>query len=296
MTHHDLHLDPHDLGLQNDLRQISRRLAERRRLLQYMVGGGALLLAGCTDDGSDSSADSGDSSGSGSSSGGSGSGSTSSCEAHPQETAGPYPSDGSNSVNGSISNVLLTSGVVRSDIRSSVGISSSTAPGVPLQLDITVVDSTASCAPLTDWAIYLWHCTRDGGYSLYSSGITGENFLRGVQVTDSSGKVSFTTIFPGCYDGRYPHMHFELYRSLGAATSYANKVLTSQIAMPSNICQAVYASATGYSSSASNFARVSLGSDGIFGDNTAAQVAAQTPTLSGSADQGFTGSLVIGVG
>ena len=67
--------------------------------------------------------------------------------------------------------------------------------------------------------MYLWHCTADGNYSLYSSGITNQNYLRGVQVSDASGLVSFTSIFPGCYSGRWPHIHFEVYRSLALATS-----------------------------------------------------------------------------
>lgn len=60
--------------------------------------------------------------------------------------------------------------------------------------------------------------TANSNYSLYSSGITKQNFLRGVQVSDASGLVSFTTIFPGCYWGRWPHIHFEVYRSLALAT------------------------------------------------------------------------------
>lgn len=45
----------------------------------------------------------------------------------PDETAGPYPGDGSNGAN-----VLTESGVVRSDIRSSFGTGRATAEGVPM--------------------------------------------------------------------------------------------------------------------------------------------------------------------
>ncbi len=304
MNEHD---HEHDLGLGHDLRVISRRLAERRRLLGYMVGGGAMaLLAGCGGgDGSgatagDSNSSSG-STGSGGSSGSTGSGSssggdaTSGCVASSSETNGPYPSDGTNSVNGVISNVLLQSGVVRSDIRDSFGISSNTAGGVPLTLEITVFNSNASCAALSGWAIYLWHCTRDGLYSLYSAGVQNENFLRGVQSTDSSGKVSFTTIFPGCYAGRYPHIHFEVFQSLGTATGAANRILTSQMALPRDACSSVYSTASDYGSSLSNLGRVTIASDNVFGDNTAAQIAAQTIALTGSATAGYNGSIVVGV-
>ncbi|MFT4253525.1 MAG: intradiol ring-cleavage dioxygenase, partial [Caulobacter sp.] len=183
----------------------------------------------------------------------------------------------------------------RSDIRSSFGSSTTTAPGVQLTLTITLVNTNNSCAALSGYAIYIWHCTRDGNYSLYSSGIQDENYLRGVQVTDSNGQVTFTTIFPGCYSGRWPHIHFEVYPSLATATGYANRVLVSQFAMPSAICDTVYAGATGYSASVTNKAAITIASDNVFGDNTSAQIAAQTPSLSGSVSAGYTGTVVIGL-
>jgi protocatechuate 3,4-dioxygenase beta subunit len=143
--------------------------------------------------------------------------------------------------------------------------------------------------------VYLWHCTRDGQYSLYSSSIQDENYLRGVQIADSNGQVTFQTIFPGCYSGRYPHIHFEVYPSIGMATLYTNKILTSQLAMPRDICTTVYSGASGYSASVNNLAAVTLASDNVFGDNTTAQMAVMTPTLSGSIDAGYTGALTIGV-
>jgi protocatechuate 3,4-dioxygenase beta subunit len=185
--------------------------------------------------------------------------------------------------------------VVRSDIRSSFGTSTNTAAGVPMTLTITLVNTNNACAVLSGYAIYLWHCTREGGYSLYSSGITNENYLRGVQVTDANGQVTFTSIFPACYSGRWPHIHFEVYPSLATATSYVNRILTSQFALPSAICDTVYAGATGYSASVSNKASVSIASDGVFGDNTSAQIAAMTPTLTGSVAAGYTGTVVVGV-
>jgi protocatechuate 3,4-dioxygenase beta subunit len=94
--------------------------------------------------------------------------------------------------------------------------------------------------------VYLWHCDRAGLYSLYSAGATNQNHLRGVQAANANGVVKFTTIFPGCYAGRWPHMHFEVYRSLTAATSVSNKIATSQIALPKAACDLVYAT-TGYS-------------------------------------------------
>ena len=81
----------------------------------------------------------------------------------------------------------------------------------------------------------MWHCDRDGEYSLY--GATDQNYLRGVQETDASGVVTFTTIFPACYSGRMPHIHIEVYRSETTATSYTNKLKTTQLAFPVDVCR-----------------------------------------------------------
>ena len=122
----------------------------------------------------------------------------------------------------------------------------------------------------------------------------GENYLRGVGVTDANGQVTFTSIFPGCYDGRYPHIHFEVYPSLARATSYSNRLLCSQFAMPSAACDIVYAT-SGYESSKSNFAKISTSSDNVFGDNTSAQVTAMTPVMTGDTTNGFTGTVTVGL-
>jgi protocatechuate 3,4-dioxygenase beta subunit len=145
---------------------------------------------------------------------------------------------------------------------------------------------------LAGYAIYLWHCTRDGNYSLYSSSVQGENYLRGVQVTDSNGEVTFTTIFPGCYSGRWPHMHFEIYPNLASATSGNNDVKTSQLALPAAACNQVYGVASGYGTSVSNFAAISLSSDNVFSDDSAA---AQLATVTGDVTNGFAATLQVGI-
>ncbi|HEV7716590.1 MAG TPA: intradiol ring-cleavage dioxygenase [Steroidobacteraceae bacterium] len=295
MTTHER--DDHDHGLQYDLQVMAERTRQRRRALGWLLSGGTVaLIAACGGGGSDSdtTASSGDSSSGSGSSGGTSSGSTT-CIANPEETQGPYPGDGSNTVNGMASNVLTESGIVRSDIQSSFGSSTTVAEGVPLTLTLNVVNSNTSCSALSGYAVYLWHCTREGAYSLYGAGIQDENFLRGVQVTDSNGQVTFETIFPAAYSGRYPHIHFEVYPSLALATLYTNKILTSQMALPRDICSTVYSGAAGYTASVSNLAAVTTASDNVFGDNTAAQIAQMTPALTGSVAAGYTGSILVGV-
>jgi protocatechuate 3,4-dioxygenase beta subunit len=277
----------HDRGLLYDLGTMNRR-----RALGLLGGVGALAaLAACSTAAGSTSRGSSTSAGSSSSSSSSSSGSTSSSSADgtltevPDETAGPYPGDGSNGAN-----VLDDSGIVRSDIRSSFGSSTTTAQGVPLTIKLTVRETSSGSAK-TGAAVYLWHCDRDGQYSMYSRNITNENYLRGVQETDSTGTVTFTSIYPACYDGRWPHIHFEVYSSVADATSSGPIVKTSQIALPKEACEAVYAT-DGYSASVQNLLRVSLQTDNVFRNDGGIH---QIATMSGDVSSGYTAALTIGV-
>jgi protocatechuate 3,4-dioxygenase beta subunit len=107
-----------------------------------------------------------------------------------------------------------------------------------------------------------------------------------VQEADADGWLEFKTIFPGCYAGRWPHVHFEVYESLDKATSASNKLRTSQLAFPQDVCEQVYAT-SGYETSVSNLAGVSLDSDGIFSDGYSLQLAKMT----GSVEEGFVATL-----
>lgn len=203
----------------------------------------------------------------------------------PDETAGPYPGDGSNGPD-----ALTDSGIVRQDIRSSIG-GGTTATGVPLTFSLNVLDMANGDAPFAGVAVYAWHCNAAGGYSMYSSGIQDETYLRGVQVADADGRVSFTSIFPGCYSGRWPHIHFEVYPNAAAITDAANAIATSQIALPQSACEAVY-STGGYDGSTQNLAQISLSSDNVFGDDGGAlQIAAMT----GDVASGYTATLTVRV-
>jgi protocatechuate 3,4-dioxygenase beta subunit len=198
-------------------------------------------------------------------------------EAIPEETAGPYPADGSNGID-----VLSESGIVRSDIRSSFGTSTTTAQGVLATISLTLVDANGG-APLPGAAVYLWHCDAEGQYSLYSQGVTNENYLRGVQEADSNGVVTFTSIYPGCYSGRWPHMHYEVYPTLADATSASNRLATSQLALTEEASAAVYASDL-YPQSTQNLSQVSLATDNVFSDGAELE----TPTITGSVPDGYT--------
>lgn len=284
-------MDLHDHALASDLEMMHRQAAERRQVLRWLLAGAATLplisCGGGADAGSTALADS--------AAGTSGTGTlntpaTGACTVIPEETGGPYPADGTNTNGGSIVNVLNQSGVVRSDIRASFNGATGVAAGVPLSIKLQLINASGSCATLAGYAIYVWHCDREGLYSLYSSGVTGQNYLRGVQETDASGKLAFTTIFPGCYAGRMPHVHFEVYPSLAKAASAANRIKTSQFTFPMATLNEVY-TASGYTASVRNLAQISYATDNVFSDGTSLQMASVT----GNAADGYVVTLTVAV-
>ena len=283
-------MDDHDKGLAHDLDTLGRRrvllgaagLAATTLLTAWGCGGGD------SGSGAASASGAGDTSSSGSP-GSTGSTGTGSCAVSAEETEGPFPADGSNTIDGTVANALALTGIVRSDIRTSFGSLSGTAQGVPVTLQLTLVNADASCASLAGYAIYVWHCDRDGEYSLY--GATDQNYLRGVQPTDAGGMATFTTIFPACYSGRMPHIHIEVYRGETTATSFSNKLKTTQLALPTDICETVYSTASGYGASVANLARVSFATDLVFSDGTSTEMASVT----GSVADGYVVTLQVGI-
>ncbi len=200
----------------------------------------------------------------------------------PDEAAGPFPADGSNGPN-----VLSVDGVVKADLTTSFGNATGTAEGVPVTFELTIVDA-AGGDPLPGAVVYLWHCTADGRYSIYE--IPDQNYLRGMQAADAAGKVAFSSVFPGCYPGRWPHCHFEVYASAGDATAGAGPMKTSQLALPRRDCEAVYADSR-YGNSAASLARLSLDTDGVFRDGWDDQLA----VVSGSPAEGYVAGLLVRV-
>ena len=178
-----LHHDHDDYGgLQRDLRATGQAM-DRRSLFRLAAGlgagFGALQLVGCSSSPTSPSSTTTTTT----------TGTSAVCTSKiPSETEGPFPGDGSNGPN-----ALGQAGVVRTDIRSSFAGLSGTADGVPLTIALTIV-SASTCAPLAGRAVYLWHCDRLGRYSLYSSGVTNQNYLRGTQESNASGIVTFTSI------------------------------------------------------------------------------------------------------
>ncbi len=268
--HEDHEQQDHDRGLAFDL----STLLDRRRVLGLFAGAGIATLVGCTTpSGSTTTSPTDPAAG------------DSNCAEIPGETAGPFPGDGSNGPN-----VLTQSGIVRSDIRSSFGTASGVVTGVPLTINLTILDLSQGCSAYSGAAVYLWHCDIDGNYSMYSQPVADDNYLRGVQESGADGAVTFRSIFPGAYSGRWPHIHFEIYPSLAQATAAGSKMTTSQLAFPADVCQTVYASA-GYGASAQNLAQSSLDTDNVFRDGYSRQLAA----VNGSVASGLVATLTVPV-
>ena len=209
----------------------------------------------------------------------------------PEETNGPFPADGSNdNGSGELANVLADSRIVRSDVTTNLD-GSDQQPGIPMGLTMML---GSGGAPLAGAAVYIWHCSRDGHYSVYSGGMNGGNYsgatwFRGVQVTDASGAVNFETVFPGRYSGRATHIHFEVYED----DTYSNLLLTSQIGFEDDDADAVYATDSNYASSLSN--PTYNAQDMVFADGDGSQITDLGDSASADIGTGLQATVAIAV-
>lgn len=185
----------------------------------------------------------------------------------------------------------LNAGTVPSDIRASVTGAAATAAGVPLTIRLQLVNADAGCASLAGHAVYLWHCDRDGLYSLYPNGVTAQHYLRGVQEADANGLVTFATSFPACYAGRMPHVHLEVYPTLAKSTNAANRVGTTQLTFPLDTLHAVYPTA-GYGQGVRRPRQAGGATGPVSSDAPAPRVA----TVSGDPVNGYLVTVTVAIG
>lgn len=177
------------------------------------------------------------------------------CSVSPSETAGPFPTKN-------------PSAFAMKDIKGD-------RTGVPLTMNITIQNVKDNCAALAGALVDVWHCDKDGNYSEYGS-LTAVHFLRGRQTTDSNGVAAFTTVFPGWYPGRSPHIHVHVFNASGKS------LLVTQIAFPTDVCDTVYTTATNFYTKGKQ--DTSNTRDNIFSDSLAAQLGSVT----GSVSTGYT--------
>lgn len=215
------------------------------------------------------------------------------CVALPAETAGPFPADGTNVRAGQTVNILTEAGVIREDIRTSIGGLTPVAGGVPMVLEVTLVDVRRACAPLAGMALYAWQCDAAGVYSIY--GAADRNYLRGVGISDAAGRVRMVTVVPGTYPGRWPHVHFEVFASADQAVSGAGAILTSQFALPEAACRAAYAADAAYAASLAPLDDIVARGDRIFRNGTAAERAAQMMRMTGDPTRGYAAAATVGL-
>lgn len=154
--------------------------------------------------------------------------------------------------------------------------------GVPFEINLTIQNAKANCVVLQNVIVDIWHCDKDGNYSEYGGtgmqtmNYTSYHFLRGRQTTNENGKVGFTSIFPGWYDGRATHIHVHIYNNAGTS------LLITQIAFPEGSGSQVelvnassgYRGMSGYTYNSS---------DNVFSDGTANEMS----VISGSVSAGF---------
>lgn len=194
------------------------------------------------------------------------------CTVTKTETAGPFPTKSPGTLQ-------------RVDIRAD-------RTGVLMNMEITILNANASCAVLKNAIVDIWYCDAAGAYSEYggtrmqSTNYTNVHFLRGRQITDTTGVVKFIGIFPGWYRGRAPHIHVHIYSAAGAS------LLVTQIAFPKAVCDTVYSTArTWYTKGLQDTINEN---DGVFRDGYTDELA----VLTGSVTAGYllTHSIIVNGG
>jgi len=191
------------------------------------------------------------------------------CAETPEETAGPYPDT---------MDMVANQAFYRSDVREDRN-------GITLTLVFTVVAADA-CTPISGANVEIWHCDADGVYSEYANtmnaGSTTSTFLRGVQTTDVNGQVTFTTIYPGWYQGRATHVHVQVYNG-----TVVKK--TTQLAFPADVNELVYGGVSPYYTKGQN--PTTNEADMVFGDGDTLELG----TVTGSVDAGYAATLQVAV-
>jgi protocatechuate 3,4-dioxygenase beta subunit len=210
------------------------------------------------------------------------------CVLTPELTEGPY---------------YVDDALIREDITDG-------QPGLPLHLAITVVD-TATCQPLADAAVDIWHCDAQGYYSGVQGANPGGNadpagaeaaansmYFRGTQITGADGVARFTTIYPGWYQGRTVHIHMKVIQGGEAATAYdgGTDIHIGQLFFDDATSDEVYATQPAYAGRTDE-QRTRNDQDGILAghEQEPGFFVELAPVDETDAAQGFDGAITVGV-
>ncbi|HTQ42585.1 MAG TPA: hypothetical protein VMI75_07480 [Polyangiaceae bacterium] len=264
-----------------------RHQLTRRRAIAGLVGAGGALAFGCgtgkeisesssdagpdghssLDTGADEAAETGTDATAGE---------AGACEVTPEGEVGPYFADDS------------AAGFDRSSILSNLD-GTNTQPGVPLTLTITVVDVEKNCEPYVGAQVDIWHCNASGVYSdISSEGTATDQWLRGYQVTDASGRVTFKTIIPGWYAGRTTHIHLRVRSSYSEASATNDETNTTQCFFDQTFVDTLYTTVSPYTSKGKN--PTTNAGDHVFAQE---EDGANVLALTGDDTSGYSASLTI---
>ncbi len=191
------------------------------------------------------------------------------CVLIPSETRGPYPLD-----------LSQDSSKFRRAIHEDKA-------GVALSVTLTIVNVNDNCKPIPNVRVDVWHCDKDGVYSGFNqpgANTEGQTFCRGIQMSDALGQVTFTTIYPGWYNGRITHIHFEMFLSSILSAS-------SQLCFPDALNTEVYSTAL-YASRGKNTSVANNAADSVFSDSTKYQLVNITPNAQTG---GYDATLRVGI-
>jgi protocatechuate 3,4-dioxygenase beta subunit len=268
------------------MKKMERQTEEltRRTALTVLLGAGAFAF-GCssssdaTDSGAGASGAAGTgTAGTGASSTGEGGASSADCEVTPEGEIGPYFSDDSDAR------------FLRSNIIANLD-GTSVQTGIPLTLNVTVIDTENACAPYVNAQVDIWHCNAAGVYSDQASeSTTTETWLRGYQITDADGKVGFSTVIPGWYSGRTTHIHLRVRSTYSTASSNSDGTNTTQLFFDQTLVDTLATSVTPYSAEGKN--STTNATDHVYDGETNG---ANLLSLSGDNTSGYTAEITIGL-
>jgi protocatechuate 3,4-dioxygenase beta subunit len=154
-----------------------------------------------------------------------------------------------------------------------------------------VVDTDKGCAPYANAQVDIWHCNAAGVYSDISAEDTSsESWLRGYQLTDASGQVTFTTIIPGWYSGRTTHIHLRVRSSYSEASSTTDGTNTTQLFFSQTLIDTLATSVAAYSGEGTN--PTTNAADRVYSEEVDG---ATLLVLTGDGTGGYTASVTIGL-
>ncbi|HEY2743610.1 MAG TPA: hypothetical protein VGL86_03265 [Polyangia bacterium] len=239
--------------------------------MRLIVGSGAALALGCGKSDANSSSDLAASTGADMTAA-----DAAACAVSPEGEIGPYFADDSDP--------RFNRGNILANLDGS-----SVQTGIPLTLTITIVDAQKGCVPYANAQVDIWHCNSAGVYSDQAvENTTTEQWLRGYQLTDANGRVTFVTVIPGWYAGRTTHIHLRVRSSYSDASSTSDGTNTTQLFFDQTVIDSLATGVAPYDAEGKN--PTTNASDRVYADQVRG---ANQLTLSGDNVGGYSAAITI---